>query len=251
MQLTRPAHPQIVFLLIGVTLMLWLAAPAHARRAWDKHEAGLSVDVSLDYDGSRNRTSAMHLGAEVEWGTNESWISLSADTFSDLNSDWGLTRDGYATLELGKALWRDNDERLYINASVEIDAHSYPASTGWDVTPELSLAKGLTEDWWIGGSLAGTFATSPDEGNRIGYGSLTLWVTWLCGFMPDEEDSLSLSVWAATNEEPGADKALFISLEYEFDLTDSLEASFGIGTDPSSPWDHLGVYGMAGLRWSF
>jgi hypothetical protein len=97
--------------------------------------------------------------------------------------------------------------------------------------------------------VAGVFATRPDEGNRIGYGSLTVWTTWLCALLPNESDSLSLGIWAATNEQHGVDRALFISLEYEFDLTENLEVSLGLGTDPSSPWEQVGVYGVAGLRW--
>ena len=222
-----------------------------ARRAWAKHESGLSVDIDLDYDGSRHRTNAFHFGTEVEWGNLEEWVSLSFDTYSDFKSGWRMRQDAYSTLELGKALWRDNDARLYINASVEIDAHSYLASTGWDISPEVAFVKGLNDDWWVGATISGSFATSPDEGYLAGYGSLSLWATWLCGWMPDEEDSLSLSIWMATNEDPDAGRALFIGLEYEFDLTESVQATVGVGTDPYTPWDHLGAYASAGLRWSF
>lgn len=215
------------------------------------HEAGLTGSLGFDYDGSRHRTYAYGFEAELEWGTKNHWLSLTFDTYSGLQGDWRLRGDGYATLQLGTALHRDNDARLYVNATLDLDAHSILASQGADITPEINAAWGITEDWWIGGNLGAVLATDPDEGNRRGYGSLTLWLTWLCGWLPDESDSLSLSVWAATNEEPGADKALFISLEYEFDLTDSLEASLGLGTDPSSPWDHLGLFATAGLTWRF
>ncbi len=236
---------------LGLVLILAGVGTSHARRAWDQHEAGLSVDVTFDYDGSRFRTSSFHYGTEVEWGNLEEWVSLTFDTFSDFNSGWRMTQDAYATLELGKALWRDNDARLYINASLEIDAHSYLASTGWDLSPEISFVKGLTDEWWVGANVGGSFATSPDEGYLAGFGSLTLWATWLTGWMPDEEDSLSLSIWMATNEDPDVGRALFIGLEYTFDLTDSVEASVGFGTDPYTPWDHLGAYASAGIRWTF
>ena len=69
--------------------------------------------------------------------------------------------------------------------------------------------------------------------------------------MPDESDAISLSIWGATNEDTEADKALFITLEYDFDLADDWEVNLGLGTDPSSPWDHLGVYWTAGIMWRF
>jgi hypothetical protein len=162
-----------------------------------------------------------------------------------------LREDAYATLQLGHALYRNNDERLYFNATLDFDVHSQLSTHGGDFTPSLDVAKGLTEDWWIGGSLAAVLATAPDEGNRRGYPSLSLWVTYLCGWLPNESDSLSFNVWFAGNEQHGVDKALFISLEYQFNITDNLEASIGIGTDTSSPWDRVGVYGMAGLTWRF
>ena len=229
-----------------IALLCCAVDTCFAHRAWDTHEPGLTFALDLDYDGSRSRTSAFHAGTEVEWGTKEYWLNLSFDTYSDLKSDWRLTQDGYATLELGKALWRDNESRLYINTKLEFDAHSYLASQGGDITPEINIAKGITPDWWVGGAIAGVFATDPDRGNRDGYGSLTLWLRWLCGWLPNESDSLALSMWAATNER-SSDNALFFSLEYQFDVNDRLKAKFGIGTDPYSPWDHLGVYGTAGL----
>lgn len=215
------------------------------------HQEGWSGSLGFDYDGSRHRTNAFSLGAEVEWGSSTNWISLSLDAYSDLKHDWHPRSDGYATLQLGHALYRNNDERLYFNATLDIDAHSMLAMHGGDLTPEINVAKGLTEDWWIGGNVGAVLATDPDEGDRRGYGYLTLWVTWLCGLLPNESDSLSLSVWMAGNEQHGVNKALFIGLEYQFDLTDSLEATLGIGTDPSSPWDRVGAYATAGLTWRF
>lgn len=236
-----------VFLVIA--LVLCAAPTGFARRAWDQHEPGLTFALDLDYDGSRNRTSAYHFGPEIEWGTKEFWINLSFDTYSDLKSGWRLTKDGFATLELGKALWRDNEARLYINAKLELDAHSYLATQGGDITPEINIAKGITADWWIGGAISGVFATDPDLGERAGYGSLTLWLRWLCALLPNESDSVALSMWAATNEARYSENALFFSLEYQFDLSDKLQAKLGVGTDPYSPWDHLGIYGTAGLTW--
>lgn len=191
----------------------------------------------------------MHFGAEAQWGSSESWISLSLDAYTDLTGPWSMAEDGYATLQIGRALYRNNDKRLYLNATLDLDLHSTLASGGADLTPEIGVAKGLTEDWWIGGNLGAVLATSPDEGNRTGYASATLWIVWLCELLPD--DGLTLSLWAATNEIPGDDNALFLSLEYEFSLTDDLEASFGIGADPVSPWDHLGVFATAGFTWRF
>ena len=236
---------------LSVALVWCVASQAFARRAWDQHEPGLSFALDLDYDGSRARTSAFHFGPEVEWGTREFWINLSADTYTDFQRGWRFRSDTFATLEIGKALWRDNDARLYINAKLEFDAHSYLAMQGGDISPEINLAKGLTPDWWIGGAVSGAFATDPDPGERAGYGSITLWLRWLCCLLPNESDSIALSVWGATNEVRYSQNALFISLEYEFDLSEKLQAKVGLGTDPVTPWDHLGLYGTAGLtfRW--
>lgn len=215
------------------------------------HEAGFTTSLGFDYDGSRHRTAAYGLDAEIEWGTKEYWVSLAFDTYTDFKSTYRLRSDAYATLQLGTALYRNNDERLYLNATLDLDVHSQLATHGGDITPMLGVAKGLTEDWWIGGNIGAVLSTAPDAGDHRGYASLNLWVTYLCGWLPNESDSISFNIWAATNEVPGADKALFLSLDYTFDLTDALEASIGIGTDPSSPWDHLGVYGTAGLTWRF
>jgi hypothetical protein len=187
----------------------------------------------------------------AEWGSQEHWVSLALDTYTDLKSDWRLRTDSYATLEFGKALIRDHPQRFYLNTTLELDAHSQLASQGGDITPEINVAKGLTADWWIGGAFAGVLATDPDEGYRRGYASLTLWVTYLSAWLPNESDSIGLSIWAATNEDQEADKALFITLEYEFDIADGWEASAGVGTDPVSPWDHLGIYGQLGIRHRF
>jgi len=215
------------------------------------HQAGFSGSLGFDYDGSRYRNSAFGLNAEVEWGNSETWITLSLDAYSDFSSQWRFRSETYATLELGHALYRNNDTRLYVNASLELDAHSRLATRGGDVSPALDLAKGLTEDWWIGGSIGAVLAMNPDEGYRRGYGSVSLWVTYLSGWLPDESDSISLSISGATNEDTEADKALFITLEYDFDIADDWEVNLGLGTDPSSPWDHLGVYATAGITWRF
>lgn len=215
------------------------------------HQAGWSGSLGFDYDGSRHRTNAFSLGTEVEFGSKENWISLSLDAYTDLQHDWRLRSDGYITLQLGHAFYRDNDSRLYVNGTLDVDAHSMLATHGGDITAELNLAKGLTEDFWIGGNLGAVLSTDRDAGDRHGYPYLTLWSTWLCGWLPNESDSLSLNVWIAGNEQHDVDKALFISIEYQFDLTDSLEASIGIGADPSSPWDRVGAYAIAGLTWRF
>lgn len=215
------------------------------------HVEGLSGSVDFDYDGSRARTDVFHLGAEVEWGSSRDWITFAVDTYSDLNRRWSAKDDTFFNVTFGHALLRDHDARLYINATLDVDIPSLLASRGVDLTPEINIAKGLTEDWWIGGSLNAVFSTAPDEGNRTGYGSCNLWLYWASGWLPNATDTFTLSLWAATNEVPGDDNALFFSLEYAFDITDDLEATLGIGTDPISPWDHLGVYGIAGLKWRF
>ncbi len=215
------------------------------------HEAGFSSSIGLDYDGSRHRTACWDFAAAAEWGTKEYWLNLSLDAFSDFKSDWRLRGSSYATLQLGKALYRNNDDRLYVNATFDVDVHSQQASQGGELTPEINVAKGLTADWWIGGSLGAVLATAPNAGNRQGYGSLALWVTYLSGWLPNETDSISLNLWTADNETPGAGNALFLSLGYQFSLSDHWEANIGIGTDPLSPWDHLGVYGLAGIKRRF
>lgn len=246
-----PSPRSITATLAALALIVCAAPHSQARRAWDQHEPGLSGALDFDYDGGRGRTTAFHFGPEVEWGTKEFWINLSLDTYTDFKRSWTFTTDTFATLEFGKALWRDNDARLYINATLQFDAHSYLATQGGDITPEINLAKGITADWWIGGAVNGVFATDPDIGERGGYGALTLWTRWLCGLLPNQSDSIALSLWAATNEARYSQNALFISLEYQFDLTDKLEAKLGLGTDPLTPWDHHGLYGIAGLTWKW
>ncbi len=212
---------------------------------------GLSSVFSLDYDESRSRTNVFHAGMEVEWGTPKAWISLSGDTYSDLASSIDLKCDSYVTLQLGYALYRSNTERLYWNAKLDLDPHSQIASRGWDITPALSFVWGITDDWWIGYDIGASLATSPDAGDHAGYVSHSLWVYWLCGFTPAATDSLSLSLWAAGNETPGGNKNLFAEMEYTFDLTESWEASFGVGTDIMTQWDHLGIYFTGGVKLRF
>ena len=61
------------------------------------HQAGWSGSLGFDYDGSRYRTSAYGLNAEVEWGNSETWVSLSLDAYSDFSSAWRFQSDTYAT----------------------------------------------------------------------------------------------------------------------------------------------------------
>lgn len=235
---------------IGAMLVL-LAAPCPAETPRHPHVEGFSGSVGLDYDGSRARTDALRFGVELEWGSRKRWLMLAFDQYADLTQAWAIHRNTEATVTFGTALWRDNATRCYVNATLDVDVPSLQASRGVDITPEINFAKGITEDWWIGGSISAVLATSPDEGNRQGYASATLWLYWATQWLPNESDSLTLSVWAATSEVPGDDDALFVSLEYAFDITDDLEFTIGIGTDIISPWDHLGVYGTAGLCWRF
>lgn len=228
-----------------------LSAPARDFQKHPGHDNGWSGEVSIDYDGSRSRTSAYHLGGSLEYGSKQSWISLSLDEYGDPSSGFDLRENTYATLEVGYALHRNNKERLYLNAMLEAEPHSLLASRGWDLSPALGVVWGVTPEWWIGAEAGAVLATGPDDGNRMGYPSLAVWTTWLCGFTPSGGDAISLGVWTAGNEIPGDDNALFVELEYSFDLTDELEMKLGLGTDPVSPWDHEGVYFSAGLTWSF
>jgi FAD/FMN-containing dehydrogenase len=187
----------------------------------------------------------------VQWGDDSRWLSLALDTFTDGGSAWDWREELYPALEAGWALHRDNETHWYVNATFSVEGPSVLSEKGIDLSPELNTAYGLSDDWWIGAALGGVFASSAEEGNRVGYGYITLWVVWLTAWLPNESDSLAFNLWAATNEIPDDDDALFLSLEYEFDLNDALDGVIGIGTDPISPWDHLGVYATAGLRWRF
>ena len=235
----------------GLLLVVLSSFARGADMVQHPHEAGFSSTIGIDYDGSRHRTEPWDFAVTAEWGTKDYWAELSLDAFSDLKRDWRLRKDGYATFQAGKALYRNNDDRLYVNATLDVDVHSQLASQGADISPELNVAKGLTSALWIGGNIGGTLATAPNPGNHRGYGSVTLWVTYLSGWLPNETDSVSFNVWAANNEVPSANKALFLSLTYQFSITDHLEANLGLGTDPSSPWQRVGTYGIAGLKWRF
>jgi hypothetical protein len=237
---------------LPLIVALALGCCAHAANPTLKApDDGFSGSIALDYDGSRHRTAAFDAGLTLEWAAQHWWVKLDLDAFSDFSSHWALKDQSLASLSVGTALYKNHQERLYINAAVEFGVPSLLADRGIDITPEINIAKGITKDWWIGGELAGVFSTSRNEGNRHGYGSLTGWAMWFCRWLPNESDALKFSVWAATNEVPGDDNALFLSLEYQFDVTDDLDASIGIGTDPSSPWERRGVYATALLRWSF
>jgi len=243
--------PQVVLCVAAVWSGAVSGALAREPRRAQARENGWSGQVELDYDQSRSRTNALRAGFEVEWGTPEAWVNLSGDTFGDPAGKVNLRNDSYVTLELGYALYRNNEDRLYVNAMLEADPHSLLAGRGWDLSPSLGVAWGITKKWWVGGELGGALALNPDEGKRNGYPSLSLWVTWLCDLTPQGGDSLSLGVWIAGNEIPDDDNSLFAELEYAFDLTDHLEAKFGVGTDPISPWEPLGIYFSAGLTWRF
>ena len=239
--------------LILFYLLIIAGTPAFAQmpRHRDHQSEGWKWETSVDYDSSRFRTSAFSYGIEAEWGTPKFWASLSLDTYTDFKSHWDVKYDLYSTLSLGAPIHRDKKKRFFINVSLDVDGPSLLAERGLDLTPEINLAKGLTKDWWVGGALSAVLSTAPDEGNRAGYGSLTLWVTWLCKWLPNESDSIGLSMWAATNEVPGSDNALFFGLDYDFDISAQLGLNLGIGTDVSSPWERQGVYATALITWRF
>lgn len=235
--------------LLALTLMT--CGFAHAQNPHHETAEGFSGDVTFDYDGSRHRTAAMHGGIGVEWAGESFWTKLDFDTYSDFSRHWALKDDAYGALGFGAAIYKDHKERLYINAVLDISGPSQLADKGIDIAPKITITKGLNKDWWLGGDIEGVISTSRNTGDRAGYFSLTAWAMWFSRWLPNDSDAFKFSVWAATNEVPKDDNALFLSLEYEFDITDSLDASVGIGTDPSSPWEHKGVFATAGLRWSF
>jgi hypothetical protein len=222
------------------------ARPDALRRSGDE---SWSTSLLFDYDTSRFRTSAWHLGTEIEYGSWEQWAQLELDTYSSFNAPWDLRSDSYATLQFGRALHRDKERRLFINATLSVDVRSRLSSYGGDVTPQAEVVWGISEDWWVGGNIGGVLATAPEEDVKRGYLSGNVWVSWQAGWLSD--DALSLNIWAAGNEIPQDDKVLFVELEYTFSVSDSLDITVGCGTDPISPWDHLGFFGTAGLRWTF
>lgn len=247
------SSPRALAISLVATASVFSTVPfANARDAHALKERveGWSAELAADYDGSRSRTAKFHQGLQIEWGSHERWASLSADLYDDASSI-DLQEDGYITLELGGALHRDNAHRFYVNATVEIDLHSLLADRGWDLSPSLDFAWGITEDWWLGGDVGAVFATHPDPGNTAGYPSITLWLNWQCGLTPAETDSMAISLWAAGNEVRGDDNCLFAEFEYTVDLLENVEASIGVGTDIISPWEHQGVYFKAGVKWSF
>ncbi len=245
------ASLRICYFWVGVVLGLPMTLAAREERRGQARELGWSGQVELDYDQSRSRTNALRAGFEVEWGNPQAWVSLAGDAYGDPAGGFNAADDTYLTLELGRALYRNNAQRCYVNAVLEVEARSLLASGGGDLAPSLGVAWGVTESLWLGGELGAVLATAPDDGNRMGYAQLSLWATWLCDLTPQGGDAISLGIWMAGNEIPDDDNALFAELEYAFDLTDSVEAKFTLGTDPVSPWDHLGLYFSAGLTWRF
>jgi hypothetical protein len=240
------------FSTLYVLALLWLTAvplqavlPALRRSGDDEWQTSLL----FDYDTSRFRTNAWHFGSEIQWGSWDRWIQLELDTFSSFQNAWNLRSDSYATLELGHALHRDKDRQIYINGKLRVDAHSQLSRYGGDVTPQVEIVWGINDDLWMGADIGAVLATAPEEDVKRGYLSGNVWIAWLCGWQ--EDDSLSLNVWAAGNEIPQDDKVLFIEMEYSFALSESLQATVGLGTDPISPWDTLGIWGTAGLQWFF
>jgi hypothetical protein len=206
-----------------------------------------TTTLLVDYDTSRFRTNAYHAGIELAWGTTDFWLQLELDTYSSFKQSWDLRSDSFATLEIGQTLYEE--EAFTLVTTLRLDAHSQLSTQGGDVTPEVEAQLQLAEDWELHVSLGAVLATAPEEDVKRGFLSGNIWLGYSCGWL--EEDELSLNIWAAGNEIPSDDKVLFIELEYTFAATEKLEVSLGLGTDPISPWDHLGLYGTAGLRWSF
>ena len=238
-------------LLVGIAAVSLTCSLCPAEDPRHPKSDGFSTDVSFDYDGSRSRTAAFRGGMEIDWRGDKTWLELELDTYTDFKSKWAFNHDVYAGIATGIVIYKSHEERLYINAKLSLSGPSQLADTGVDITAEVSVAKGLTKDWWLGGELARVVSTSHNLGSDSGYISLTTWAMWFSRWLPNESDAFKLSMWAATNEVRGAGNALFFSLTYEFDLTDQLETSIGIGTDPYSPWERLGFYATAGLRWRF
>jgi len=238
-----------MLVVIAAVSLIYSLSPAEDPR--HPKSDGFSTDISFDYDGSRARTAAMRGGMEIDWRGDKTWIELELVTYTDFNSKWDFNHDVYAGIATGIVIYKSHEERLYINAKLSLNGPSQLADKGVDITAEVSVAKGLTKDCWLGGELARVISTSRNVGDYSGYISLTAWAMWFSRWLPNESDAFKLSMWAATNEVPGAGNALFFSLTYEFDINDQLDASIGIGTDPYSPWEHLGFYATAGLRWRF
>jgi hypothetical protein len=238
-------------LLSLLAFMLITCDASQAQNPRRETAEGFSGDVTFDYDGSRHRTASMHGGIGVEWPGEKFWTKLDFDTYTDFSKHWALRDSAYGALGFGAAIHKDHKDRLYINALVEVSGPSQLADKGVDFDAKITVAKGLNADWWLGGDLERIFSTSRNPGNRSGYLSVTTWAMWFSRWLPNDSDAFKFSIWAATNEVPDDDNALFLSLEYEFDITDSLDASIGIGTDPSSPWERKGIFATAGLRWSF
>jgi hypothetical protein len=243
--------PRIFILLTAALVLQWPNGRGWAETPRHPAADGLSLDLAFDYDGSRFRTGGSHAGIEVEWKGDKSWVKLDLDSYSDFKRGWRFKDNTYGGVTIGTALYKNHEERLYINANLIIEGPSQLADHGIDISPQITIANGLTKDWWIGGDLTRVFSTSRNPGNRSGYVSLTTWLMWFSRWLPNESDAFTMSAWAATNEVPGDDNALFFSLTYDFDISDNLDANVGVGTDPYTPWEHRGVYFTAGVRWRF
>ncbi|MCE9520309.1 MAG: hypothetical protein K8R87_12250, partial [Verrucomicrobia bacterium] len=81
---------------------------------------GFSADLSIDYDGSRFRTAPLHVGFDVEWRGEKSWISLELDGYPDFSRQWQFSQDFYAGVTVGTALYKSHEDHFYINASLNL-----------------------------------------------------------------------------------------------------------------------------------
>ncbi|MEO7932712.1 MAG: hypothetical protein ABIT76_06100 [Chthoniobacterales bacterium] len=212
---------------------------------------GLSGTVGVGYDGTRLSSEAFNLSSEIEFGDTKTWISLSTDTNLSSFSDFRIRRDSYLSLKLGAALYRNNDTRFYLNATFALDPHSRYATQGMDLSPGLDFAWGLTDALWIGGGFGIDASTSPKISHKPIHPTADVFVTYLCAWLPNESDSISLNANAGADDSSGSSQTLSVNLSYTFNLTENLEATVGIGGNVISSIEPGGVHALSGLTWRF
>jgi hypothetical protein len=206
--------------------------------------------VSLSYDGSQHRRASWSFIPSVAFSLTEdiqAGTYLNAVTGSGLHWQWSesLFAGVWSSLDLGEWMtwsWE---------AEAELSGPSLISDRGLDVQLTLTGARsfGEEDEWFCGAALGSLAATSPFEGDRIGFVSLSAWAGRQLGLL--DYDALSAGFYAATHETPGFENLFTIEGRYQFNLREQLEITLSLGKEISSPFDHDSYYAGFLATWEF